>query len=83
MTDGQIQPLTGDLALWSALRRHTQARIGLGRSGSALPTRHRLELQSAHAAARDAVHSPFDPGAVAAQLPGMETVRVRSAAPTG
>ncbi|WP_328359996.1 ethanolamine ammonia-lyase subunit EutC [Streptomyces sp. NBC_00445] len=81
MTDGQIQPLTGDLALWSALRRHTQARIGLGRSGSALPTRHRLELQSAHAAARDAVHSPFDPGAVAAQLPGMETVRVRSAAP--
>jgi ethanolamine ammonia-lyase small subunit len=81
MTDSQIQPPAGDLALWSALRRHTQARIGLGRSGSALPTRHRLELQSAHAAARDAVHSPFDPGAVAAQLLGMETVRVRSAAP--
>ncbi|NNN36651.1 ethanolamine ammonia-lyase subunit EutC, partial [Streptomyces sp. S3(2020)] len=69
-----------DDELWISLRRHTQARIGLGRSGSALPTRHRLELQTAHAAARDAVHSPFDPDAVAAGLPGMPTVRVRSAA---
>ncbi|MEU5320465.1 ethanolamine ammonia-lyase subunit EutC [Streptomyces sp. NPDC021056] len=66
--------------LWIALRRHTQARIGLGRSGSALPTRHRLELQTAHAAARDAVHSPFEPDTVAAGLAGMATVRVRSAA---
>ncbi|MCX5332583.1 MULTISPECIES: ethanolamine ammonia-lyase subunit EutC [unclassified Streptomyces] len=66
--------------LWISLRRHTQARIGLGRSGSALPTRHRLELQTAHAAARDAVHSPFEPDTVAAGLPGMPTVRVRSAA---
>ncbi|MDN3026425.1 ethanolamine ammonia-lyase subunit EutC [Streptomyces sp. S.PB5] len=66
--------------LWTSLRRHTQARIGLGRSGSALPTRHRLELQTAHAAARDAVHSPFDPDRVAAELTGMPTVRVRSAA---
>ncbi|MGW1877797.1 ethanolamine ammonia-lyase subunit EutC [Streptomyces sp. NPDC001975] len=66
--------------LWSLLRRHTQARIGLGRSGSALPTRHRLGLQAAHAAARDAVHSPFDPDAVAAGLAGLPTVRVRSAA---
>ncbi|MFJ8108860.1 ethanolamine ammonia-lyase subunit EutC [Streptomyces sp. NPDC096132] len=67
--------------LWSALRRRTQARIGLGRAGAALPTRHRLELQAAHAAARDAVHSPFAPDTVAAALPGMPTVRVRSAAP--
>ncbi|MEU6194358.1 ethanolamine ammonia-lyase subunit EutC [Streptomyces sp. NPDC047061] len=66
--------------LWPLLRRHTQARIGLGRSGSALPTRHRLGLQAAHAAARDAVHSPFDPDAVAAGLRGLPTVRVRSAA---
>jgi ethanolamine ammonia-lyase small subunit len=63
------------------MRRHTQARIGLGRAGSGLPTRHRLELQAAHAAARDAVHSPFDPDTVAAALPGVPTVRVRSAAP--
>ncbi|MGI5456572.1 ethanolamine ammonia-lyase subunit EutC [Streptomyces sp. CA-249302] len=66
--------------LWSVLRSRTQARIGLGRAGSALPTRHRLALQTAHAAARDAVHSPFEPDAVAAGLAGMPTVRVRSAA---
>ena len=66
--------------LWPLLRRHTQARIGLGRSGSALPTRHRLGLQAAHAAARDAVHSPFEPDLVAAALTGVPTVRVRSAA---
>ncbi|MCD7443542.1 ethanolamine ammonia-lyase subunit EutC [Streptomyces lincolnensis] len=71
----------GDPALWPALRRHTQARIGLGRAGAALPTRHRLELQAAHAAARDAVHAPFAPDTVAAALTGTPTVRVRSAAP--
>ncbi|MDQ0951417.1 ethanolamine ammonia-lyase small subunit [Streptomyces phaeochromogenes] len=74
-------PEPSDAALWAGLRQHTQARIGLGRAGSALPTRHRLELQAAHAAARDAVHSPFDPDAVASALPGAPTVRVRSAAP--
>ncbi|MER5432099.1 ethanolamine ammonia-lyase subunit EutC [Streptomyces sp. NPDC002588] len=77
MTD--VPALNGDV--WPALRRRTQARIGLGRAGAALPTRHRLELQAAHAAARDAVHSPFEPHAVAAALPGLPTVRVRSAAP--
>ncbi|MEU2335107.1 ethanolamine ammonia-lyase subunit EutC [Streptomyces sp. NPDC013172] len=66
--------------LWPLLRRRTQARIGLGRAGSALPTRHRLGLQAAHAAARDAVHSPFEPDRVAAGLAGLPTVRVRSAA---
>ncbi|WP_405646460.1 ethanolamine ammonia-lyase subunit EutC [Streptomyces sp. NBC_00019] len=74
------EPALDNDDLWISLRRHTQARIGLGRSGSALPTRHRLELQTAHAAARDAVHSPFEPDTVAAGLPGMPTVRVRSAA---
>ncbi|MFF1658272.1 ethanolamine ammonia-lyase subunit EutC [Streptomyces sp. NPDC058249] len=74
-------PPESDAALWQSLRRHTQARIGLGRAGSALPTRHRLELQAAHAAARDAVHSPFDPDVVAAALTGVPTIRVRSAAP--
>ncbi|MFL5998492.1 MAG: ethanolamine ammonia-lyase subunit EutC [Streptomyces sp.] len=67
--------------LWSSLRQRTQARIGLGRAGSALPTRHRLELQAAHAAARDAVHSPFEPDVIAAALAGTPTVRVRSSAP--
>ncbi|MFI1360344.1 ethanolamine ammonia-lyase subunit EutC [Streptomyces sp. NPDC020898] len=80
LTNSQLAPISDDLTMWSALRQHTQARIGLGRAGSALPTRHRLELQAAHAAARDAVHSPFDPETVAAGLAGEPTVRVRSAA---
>ncbi|MGW4977401.1 ethanolamine ammonia-lyase subunit EutC [Streptomyces mirabilis] len=81
MTERQVMALDSDTALWNSLRRHTQARIGLGRAGSALPTRHRLELQAAHAAARDAVHSPFDPDVVASALAGTATIRVRSAAP--
>ncbi|WP_072687384.1 ethanolamine ammonia-lyase subunit EutC [Rhodococcus marinonascens] len=45
---------------WDELRATTQARIGLGRAGDALPTERVLELRSAHAAARDAVHQPLD-----------------------
>lgn len=45
---------------WTALRRTTQARIGLGRVGSALPTTRALEFAAAHAAARDAVHEPLE-----------------------
>lgn len=45
---------------WDELRKTTQARIGLGRAGNALPTREVLELKAAHAVARDAVHVPLD-----------------------
>ena len=45
---------------WDELRKTTQARIGLGRAGNALPTRQVLELAAAHAAARDAVYEPLD-----------------------
>ncbi len=53
---------------WTPLRAATPARVGLGRAGSALPTRSVLELQTALAAARDAVHTGLD---VDALLPGL------------
>jgi ethanolamine ammonia-lyase small subunit len=61
------------------LRGSTRARVALGRAGDALPTSRLLELRAAHAAARDAVHSPLDVDALAAELGG-SPVRVTSAA---
>lgn len=70
-------------AFWADLRRTTQARIGLGRTGDALPTADVLELRAAHAAARDAVHNPLDVNALAAQVNALglgEAVHIRSRA---
>ncbi|MDV6241023.1 ethanolamine ammonia-lyase subunit EutC [Rhodococcus opacus] len=53
---------------WAELRATTQARIGLGRTGDALPTQRVLEFRSAHAAAQDAVHQPLDAEALAEQV---------------
>lgn len=55
-------------AFWAELRLLTQARIGLGRAGDALPTRRVLEAAAAHAAARDAVHTPLDIAAFTARI---------------
>jgi ethanolamine ammonia-lyase small subunit len=46
--------------VWAPLRRTTQARIGLGRTGNSLPSHRVLEFKAAHSAARDAVHEPLD-----------------------
>jgi ethanolamine ammonia-lyase small subunit len=56
---------------WDELRTTTQARIGLGRAGNALPTSEVLALAAAHAAARDAVHIPLDAGELAAAVRGV------------
>jgi ethanolamine ammonia-lyase small subunit len=67
---------------WLALSRATPARIGLGRSGAGLPTAAHLDFQLAHARARDAVHAPFDPSQIAAELQriGLDPLILRSAA---
>ncbi|HEY7670114.1 MAG TPA: ethanolamine ammonia-lyase subunit EutC [Hyphomicrobium sp.] len=67
---------------WAALRRFTEARIGLGRAGSALPIREVLRFSMEHARARDAVTTPLDWAPIEKALAalGLETLRIESAA---
>lgn len=71
--------MTRDL-LAGRLGDATQARIGLGRAGNAVPTRPLLEFQLAHAMARDAVHTPLDTGKLADQLGERAWIAVESRA---
>jgi ethanolamine ammonia-lyase small subunit len=74
--------MSGKELSWRELRRATPARIGLGRSGAGLPTAAHLDFLLAHARARDAVHAPFDPARIAAELrvTGLEPLLLRSMA---
>ena len=76
-----MSEVTSAVDPWPMLRRHTAARIGLGRAGDSLPTARLLEFESAHARARDAVHAAVDFAAITARLGDLPTIPVRSAAP--
>ena len=76
--EGKLSPA----ARWAELAALTPARIALGRSGASLPTREVLRFGLAHARARDAVHEPFRPEEIAAELAAasLDTIMVESAA---
>ncbi|MDR1729019.1 MAG: ethanolamine ammonia-lyase subunit EutC [Acidobacteriota bacterium] len=67
---------------WEALRRFTDARIALGRAGGSLRTEALLDFRLAHAEARDAVYTSFDPDALVKELAAakIRSVRLTSAA---
>ena len=53
---------------WLHLRRHTPARIALGRTGVSLPTHEVLRFTIAHAQARDAIQLPLNAEALNDEL---------------
>lgn len=73
----------GSTRAMKRLRDFTIARVQLEHAGNGLATREVLDFQLAHAAARDAVHQPFDLAAFRFECEshGWSTIAVRSAAP--
>lgn len=67
---------------WVSLRKFTNARIALGRTGGSQLTQNVLEFRLAHARAKDAVLSAFDVKKTAAELEklGIKSLALESAA---
>jgi ethanolamine ammonia-lyase small subunit len=67
---------------WQQLQSLTRARVALGRAGVSLPTREVLRFGTAHAQARDAVHTALDVAALVGELTtdGFRPLVVRSQA---
>lgn len=63
---------------WRSLSALTPARIGLGRAGAAQRTEVHLAFQAAHAAARDAVHRPWDVDAFEREVAELGLVVLRA-----
>jgi ethanolamine ammonia-lyase small subunit len=76
----EIVPVETTRTAWEKLQEFTPARIGLGRTGHSQPTKAHLEFQLAHAKARDAVYTAFDPQSLAKKLAAQnfETILVES-----
>jgi ethanolamine ammonia-lyase small subunit len=81
MTDRPQRPAIADG--WIALRRHTPARIAIGRAGFGVPTKAYLDFQAAHARARDAVQAALNVEELSNKIAacGLPFIAVRSAAP--
>jgi len=65
---------------FARLRQFTRARIGLGRTGDALPTKELLQFQAAASQARDAVHAALDVPALREALAPRACIEVGSRA---
>ena len=78
-----LRPASTAGDLWQSLQTLTQARIVIGRSGDALPTKAVLDFETAQALARDAVHLALETSSIVADLTelGLGTVEVRSSVP--
>ncbi|MDE2081217.1 MAG: ethanolamine ammonia-lyase subunit EutC [Burkholderiales bacterium] len=68
---------------WADLKRHTAARIALGRSGASQPTAAWLQFSLDQALARDAVRAALDVAALQAALAAhaLDAIAIESAAP--